>query len=296
MKRFILGLLLGVGLVAAGVALYAHLFRATETEPEWTVASYSGAVAVSVGGQAWEPATIKLRLRNSDRIRAGDDGEATLILGQSHVIVRPRTELQVSNLNAEASKFQVTEGVVQVEARGDRISLMTVSGARVDATDAGLGLSVRPEGDVVLMVGRGEAEISSMGGSERVGAGQTSTARAGRPPTKPVPIPAALLLNVQFPDAETFTSRVVRVEGTTSPGSRVLVAGRHVDVDATGRWGADLELEEGVNQIDVEARDALGRSTVEHSAPLRVDTTAPLLSGATIGGRSAQGKVTGNVP
>jgi hypothetical protein len=284
-RRLLLGILLGAGIVGGGTAAYLLLFRAEPDAPVWILSAFSGKVEVSSGGE-WAPATVKARLANTDRIRTGEDGEAMLLHQNSHVTVKALTELEISSLTEESSRFKVSEGNVLIEARADRISVRTPSGARVDATEAGLGMSVQADGDVMLQVARGAAELSSMGSTETVSAGQQSVAHAGQRPTAPVPIPAAILLNVRFPDADTFNTRLTHVSGTTEPHNRVMLDGRWVTVGEDGKWEADVELAEGVNQLEVVARDPLGREKLERSAPLHVDVTAPTLTSASIGSRA----------
>jgi hypothetical protein len=286
MNKPLLGLILGVVIIAAGVVGYAGLFHEGAEEPEWVLASYSGGVEVATKGGEWRPAEMKVRLRGADRIRAGADGEATLVSGESHVTVRSDSELAVSELRPGLTDFRVNEGLVFVEARGTRIRTTSFAGQVADAEDAGFGMSVTEEGLAVVQVKRGEIDFRSGGHTERVQEGEQSQARAGRPPSRPVRIPKTLLLNVRFPDADTFNTRLARIEGRSEPGSRVFVDGRRVVTDAEGRFAAEVELQEGMNQIEAVAVDAAGRRRVEASRPIRVDTEDPFLAEARIGRRS----------
>lgn len=289
MKKLALVLALLVAFLAAGVAAYRVLFRGTAEARTWIVSSYSGAVQVRTGGGDWHDVDMKTPLTDGDRIRTGPDGEATLLRDANQVTVRASTELEMSQLNDDASKMQVAVGQVFVEARGQAVSLKSDAGARVDAKDAGLGMTVRPDGWTQVAVKRGVAEFTSEGETTQVKEGDESHAAPGKPPSAPVPIPQAILANVRFPDADTFRVQLARVEGKADPGARVKVAGRMVDVGPSGEWAADVELTEGVNQIEVEASDALGRTESQRSQPLRVDTTAPDLTGAAFGARGAAG-------
>ena len=287
MRKLVVGGIVAAALiVASGIATYGMLFRAKAMTPEWIVATYTGDVSVRVGGGEWQPADIKMRLANRDRVRTAADSEITLVHGASHVTVRSTTEVQVADLRDDASKFSITSGSLYVEARGDRVLVRTLTGAAVDATDAGLGMTVKPDGYTLVQVKRGEADFSSMGRTERVTEGMQRDARAGRPPSRAVAIPEGILLNVQFPDAETFNSRLLRIAGQADPGSDVKVGGRTVTTDDLGRFAVDIELDEGVSRVQVSATDALGRTRVEMSDPLNVDVTAPILSGASIGARA----------
>ena len=284
MKRVLLGGLLVVAILAAGAAAYVFTFRdGGSSHPKWSLSTWTGDVEVSLGGGAWQPAAMHVALGDGDKVRTATDGEATLVLDKSHVTVRAETVLQVAQLNRESSRFSLAEGQVYIEARGDRIAMKSTAGAQLDAKDAGVGMTVRKDGWTQVQVKRGEADFTAMDRTEHVAEGQESHAEVGAPPSAAAPIPDDLLLNVQFPDADTFNTRLARVEGKSDPGARVRVAGRAVEVGSDGRWTAEVPLQEGVQQIEVVAQDSIGQSRTERSQPIRVDMTAPSLSGAAIG-------------
>jgi hypothetical protein len=292
-KRLLVAFALLLAFVACGAVAYRFVFAAKGPGSTWIVSSYSGQVQVRVGGGEWADVGMKTPLSDGDRIRTGPDGEATLLKDDSQVTVRSASEIAISQLNDEASRFQVAVGHVFVEARGEAVSLRSDSGARVDARDAGLAMTVRTDGWTQVKVKRGDAEFTAEGKTEKLQEGQESHAEVGKPPSTPVAIPESILQNVKFPDADTFTVQLARVEGTADPGARVKVGGQMVDVALDGTWSADVKLDEGINQIDVEATDALGTTQSVRSQPLRVDTTAPGLSGAAIGGKSVSGGLGG---
>ena len=272
--------------LVGGAAIYRILFKAAPVERTWVVATYTGGVEVSTGAGGWSPAAMKGMLHDGDHVRTGADGEVTLVHDDSHVTVRSGTEVEVSQLLADQSRFHLAVGEVSVEARGDHVTMDSPGGSRVDAVDAGLGMTVLPDGWTQVEVKRGSADFTGMDQTERVGQGQKAHAAAGSPPSAPVAIPSVILSNVHFPDAETFRSRLARVEGKADPGARVTVGGQPVAVAADGTFTADVPLVEGVNQIEVAATDSVGNTGSERSGPIRVDTTAPSLVGATIGSRA----------
>lgn len=290
MRKTAVAFLLGAAIVAAGALSYGVVFDARDEVPEWILASYSGGVEVSVHGAEWRPAELKMRLQGHDRIRTAGDGEAMLVHGESHVMLRPKSDVEVAVLTDDSSRFQVAEGMVDVEARGTSISMRSAAGAQVDGSDAGFAMSVKRDGWTQVMGKRGEVDFSSMGRTERVKQGEMASAAPGEAPTAPVRIPESLLLNVQFPDAATFSSRLAVVRGTTDPGQRVAVGGREVEVGRDGTFELEVELEEGVNELEVVAHDAMGRTRSETSGPIRVDTTAPTLTGVAIGSRRGEAR------
>jgi hypothetical protein len=67
-------------------------------------------------------------------------------------------------------------------------------------------------------------------------------------------------LAVEFPAAAVSADRCV-VRGTTDPGTRILVAGQNVTVDASGAFEQGVALKRGFNVVVVEAIDRVGNTT-----------------------------------
>ena len=286
MKRFILGAVVAATLMGGVMLLYARVFPSQETAPTWLVSTYTGVIEVSLAGGAWTPAELHQPLSDGDRVRAAAASDVTLIHGESHVTIKEQTQVEMAQLNADHSRFELTEGQVFVEARGDSVGMRSRAGASMETTNAGVGMTVRADGWTQVKVSRGEVDFTANDRIERVKAGEESHASVGGGPSKPVRIPDVLLLNVQFPDADTFNSRVARVEGKADPGSRVMIGNKAVEVSGDGTFATDVALDEGINQIEVAATDSIGNTRNETSQPIRVDTTAPSLEGATIGSRA----------
>lgn len=288
MKRLVIGVVLAALIAAGGTLIYLQVFQGPGDEPEWIISSYSGEVLIS-DGDDWRPAVMKVRLRGSDRLKTLSSGMATLVHGESHVSIESETEISVADLRPGLSDFQIAPGgVIRVEARGSRIRTTSFAGHVADAQDAGFGMSVSRDGLAVVKVNRGEIDFRSGGHTERVQEGEQSEARAGRPPSRPVQIPKNLLLHVKFPDADTFNTRLARIEGKVDAGTRVYVGDRLVETDTEGRFAHEVELQEGVNQIQVNAVDPLGNKASEQSQPIRADTQDPGLMDISIGRRSVQ--------
>lgn len=285
-KAHVVIIALVAAFLAAGAVIYGLVFQPDPERRTWIVSTLTGSVEVSLGGGAWQAGVMRQAMTDGDRIRTAGDGEVTLTHQSSHVTVRAATQVEVSQLSADSSRFQLTEGQIFVEARGDRVSMRTRSGAAMDARDAGVGMTVKPNGWAQVIVKRGSADFTGLDRTEHLKEGEEAHADAGGRPSKPAPIPDVLLLNVRFPDAETFRSKIAHVDGRADPGSRVRVGSHDVEVGADGTWSADVVLEEGINEIRVDAADSIGNTRTERSQPIRVDTMAPSLEGATIGSHS----------
>lgn len=283
MKKILFGVLPVLAILVAGVVVYSFLFRPQPEAPTWVVSTYTGSVEVSLAAGPWVTAEMRQGLTDGDRLRTGPASGLTLVHGESHVEIKESTQIEVTQLNADQSKFELAQGQVFVEARGNQVGMRSQAGAAMDTKDAGVGMTVRPDGWTQVQVKRGEVNFTANDRTERVAEGEESHASVGGPPSAPTRIPDVLLLNVRFPDKSTFTSRVARIEGKADPGTRVQVADRVVDVGLDGTFATDITLDEGINQIAVAAIDSIGNTRTETSQPIRVDTMAPSLDGATIG-------------
>ena len=116
--------------------------------------------------------------------------------------------------------------------------------------------------------------MSARGREVVLRSGQFTRVAPGAPPTDAAPLPPSLLLKVTWPGGEKGLVRSTStvVAGQTDPGSRIVVQGRHVAVDAEGRYRAEVTLREGENRLTVRARDPVGRQREERSPPIKVDT------------------------
>jgi hypothetical protein len=276
----------GFGAVAVAIA-YFVLFTRPERRPEappppppvvLTMSAAEGKVEVLRGG-AWAPARVGERLEASDRVRTGEDGQATLRLSDgSTVRLEAATETQVQTLSRALSRISLGGGGVQADIADDPERLFQVDldddGAVARTRGAAFGVTATAKGTASVAATRGEVAVSARGREVVLRTGQFTRVAPGAPPTEAAPLPASLLLKVAWPGGEkgVVRSKSAVVAGETTPGSRVVVQGRHVAVDAAGRYRAEVALAEGQNRVTVRARDAAGRQKEERSPPITVDT------------------------
>ena len=162
-------LAVAAALLAAGVGAQQPVSFVREILPVLDAKCYRCHSAVKqkgglrLDGKDWKPAAMKVRLRGADRIRTLESGEATLVHDASHVTVRSSTEVAVGSLEPGSSEFEVSEGMVFVEARGARVRTVSFAGQVADSSDAGYGMTVLPDGFTEVMVKRGELDFSNAG-------------------------------------------------------------------------------------------------------------------------------------
>jgi hypothetical protein len=280
-----------VGAVALGAIAVAVAYLVLFTRPEkkteappppppvvLTMSAAEGKVEVFRGG-AWAPARVGERLGASDRVRTGEDGQATLRLSDGSMVrLEAATETEVQTLSRALSRIRLGGGGVQADIADDPERLFQVDlddeGAAARTRGAAFGVTSTAKGTAAVAATRGEVAVSARGREVVIRSGQFTRVAPGAPPTEAAPLPASLLLKVTWPGGESrpLRAKSAVVAGETTPGSRVVVQGRHVPVDAEGRYRAEVALAEGENRVTVRARDAAGRQREERSPPIKVDT------------------------
>jgi hypothetical protein len=285
------GPLLVLGAVVVGVAAvavaYLVLFTRTEQRTEapppappvmLTMAAAEGSVEV-FRGDAWRPARVGERLEASDRVRTGEDGQAALRLSDGSMVrLEAATETHVQTLSRALSRIRLGGGGVQADIADDPARLFQVDlddeGAAARTRGAAFGVTATAKGHATVAATRGEVAVSARGREVVIRSGQLTRVAPGASPTEPAPLPASLLLQVAWPggDKGLLRSTSAVVAGQTDPGSRIVVQGRHVAVDADGRYRSEVTLREGENRVTVRARDAAGRQREARSPPITVDT------------------------
>ncbi|MBI5478005.1 MAG: FecR domain-containing protein [Deltaproteobacteria bacterium] len=281
----VLGALI-VGAIAVAVAYFALFTRREQrSEPPppappvvLTMAAAEGTVEVFRGG-AWGPARVGDRLEASDRVRTGEDGQATLRLSDGSLVrLEAATETQVQTLSRALSRIRLGGGGMQADIADDPERLFQVDlddeGAAARTRGAAFGVTATSKGNAAVAATRGEVAVSARGREVVLRSGQFTRVAPGAPPTDAAPLPASLLLKVAWPGGEKGLVRATSavVAGQTDPGSRIVVQGRHVAVDSEGRYRAEVTLREGANRVTVRARDVAGRQREERSPPITVDT------------------------
>jgi hypothetical protein len=186
----------------------------------------------------------------------------------------------VEELTDSLSRLLLGNGMATARVRGGAKQSFELKAAGSDAvarTDAGT-FSMSNNGQGTVAVGTQEGEVAFVGQGKVVivRAGQQSIVRPGEAPSDPTPVPASLLLKVQWPAAGTLRKRTLIVAGQSEPGTRLEIAGQPLTPDAQGRFEQKIELKEGANTLQVRAQGVGGTSQEAHRQVV-VDTTPPRL-------------------
>ena len=235
-----------------------------------------GTVQLRRGGGEWQDAQKGDVLRASDSVRTQDGAYAVIIGGEAvEIRMEAGTEVSVAELTDSLSRLLLGNGMTTVRVKGGAHHVLEMGATGSDAVARSEGglftVTNNGAGTVALASLEGETSLSGQRKVVIVRAGQQSIVRPGQGPSDPTPIPASLLLKVNWPGRP---RRQALVAGQTDPGTHLLVDGKSVQPDAEGRFSVPVSLKEGKNRVRVSAR-SVGGLQQEEQAELSVDTTPP---------------------
>ena len=241
-----------------------------------TVAAVSGQVWLRRPG-AGGPLALRggEALQPDDEVETGPGATVQLAAGESYrADLDENSRFAVREITAELGRFRLAEGLMSARVRDDPARVFEVeAGPEALARTRGGDLSVAAgEGGAEVAVRRGQAEVVSAGRAVVVRAGERAVVLAGAAPTDPSPIPASLLLEVNWPRAEATNQRRLVVTGRTEPGALLAVGGQPVKVGRDGTFRAVVYLKECPQKLSATARDAGGHRRHERSPEILLDT------------------------
>ncbi len=239
-----------------------------------------GQVEVRRGGAArWTPAKVGEALANGDQIRTGRFSEATVNLrGASAVTISPTSVFVVGQEQLKRSSFELGEGQIVAaipDEAGRQYEFRSKGSEAIASAEKGeFSLVTDGQGTVVVDTRRGSVKLRSKGKQVEVVRGKRSVVRPEQTPSDPLPVPTSVALQVRWPARKSIKTKT-RISGTTAAAAMVTVNGIQVRADAQGEFSLDVPLQEGKNQVVVNATDASGNSISRKSPEILVDTRPP---------------------
>jgi hypothetical protein len=251
--------------------------RAVAIEPETLlVATVTGAVEVAGPDGVWHPTHAGGKLSPHDRIRTGDDAATQLRAADgSTVKLLQGTEARVDELRRELKRLHLGVGMVEAEVSDDPARVFEVSlddnGATARTRGAAFTASSNGSGTSAVATRRGEVILSARGKEVVIRSGQFARVTPGAAPETPQPLPASLFLKVAWPPTTSTRSKLV-VAGQIAPGARVKIGAHWAKVDHKGAYRTEIEVPDGVHELQVHAVDVGGHVLDENSPKIVVDT------------------------
>lgn len=267
-----------LAVLAVGWLAYGAIFGDTGGS-RLEVAFVEGAVrrVDALGVEA--PAEAGQALLPRDRIVAGAGGRAVLALGpDSRVTVEESSSLRIVAVDDAGVRLELEGGRVQATIRpGSGPVGISSDGRTVTTTDADFTAVRGDDGTFGVASTRGDLALDGVEGATKVSVGERLVAAPGGAAVVGR-ASEELLLSVAWPSATRTRAETVAVTGRTEPGATVRV-GREgawtvVKADPRGDFTARVPLDEGTNDVRVEATSVLGGATAVNSTVVR-DTTAP---------------------
>ncbi len=240
-----------------------------------TVSAVSGEVTV-VRGVVRTAAGTGAVLRPDDAIETGIGGRVELSGGGYAVTLEEGGRFAVGEITAELSRFRLAAGLVSARVQDDLGRAVEIEGGPdVIARTRGGDVSVARTGSAMAVgVRRGRAEFTSSGTTVVLAEGQQSAAKLGRAPSLPSPLPASLLLKVNWPAPRATNERRMVVTGRATPGAVVVLGGERVEVPPDGRFTHVIVLREGRQTLSARAFGVAGAAASDGPA-IVLDTRAP---------------------
>jgi len=222
----------------------------------------------------WAPLQIGDTLQTEDSVRSLPKSTVMLGAAKHRLELAAGTDLSVKALTAELSSFLVGRGMLQAESDGERTLQIQAEGSDVVVTakDARLEMSSNGRGTVATASLRGSVEVRAQGKSVILEKDTETLVRPHQAPTKAKPIQTALLLHVRWPSKARTRSKELQLSGQTTPGARVFLGDKPVEVDAQGRFRLKQTLHEGANKLRLHGMGMGGVKAEAISPEIILDT------------------------
>jgi len=273
MKRWVsalLGLLLIAGLAGA---VWNGLADDGSAVFDLVLAEVDGEVAVSDGAGKALQAEVGQRLSPADRVATGTDAVAVLGLGsETRIRLGGTSSLKITSVDESGVQVELEDGALQATVRPNSGSVRVGSGGREAlATNADFSMGVN--GDVIQVAPtRGTVNLSGVDAT-RVEPGSVATIVDKH--AQVALVTEDFLLEVEWPEVRRTKAATRQLSGTTLPSAFIYVDGELMaQADAQGAFELDVVVEEGRNEIEVQAVDLLGHEVTVHGE-LEKDTLGP---------------------
>jgi len=130
----------------------------------------------------WSAATLNQPAMTGDKVSTGDNSRAELQLDFANILrLGPNSKANLANLTKRNIQIQLAEGIATFSVSKDSEAEPEIDTPNVSIHpahhDGVFRVEVRPDGDTVVIVRQGEAQIATPQGSTEVNAGDMATIR-----------------------------------------------------------------------------------------------------------------------
>src|SRR5579859_597171 len=130
----------------------------------------------------WSAATLNQPVMTGDKISTADNARTELQLDYANTLrLGPNTKVNVANLTHKNIQIQVAEGIVNYTVSKDSEAEPEIDTPNIaihpSHHDDVFRVEVHPDGDTIVIVRQGEAQISTPQGSTEIRSGEMATVR-----------------------------------------------------------------------------------------------------------------------
>jgi len=130
----------------------------------------------------WSAATLNQPVMTGDKVSTGDNARTELQLDFANIIrLGPNSKVNVANLTRKNIQIQLGQGIANYTASKDSEAEPEIDTPNVSVHpshhDGVFRIEVRPDGDTIVIVREGEAQIATPQGSTEVRSGEMATIR-----------------------------------------------------------------------------------------------------------------------
>jgi hypothetical protein len=130
----------------------------------------------------WSAATLNQPVMTADKVSTGDNARAELQLDYANILrVGPNSQANLANLTKRNIQIQLAQGIADFSISKDSESEPELDTPNVTIHpahhDGVFRVEVRPDGDTIVIVRAGQAQIATPEGSTEVNAGEMATVR-----------------------------------------------------------------------------------------------------------------------
>ena len=130
----------------------------------------------------WSAATLNQPVMTGDKVSTSNDARAELQLDFANTLrLGPNTQANIANLTQKNIQIQLSQGILNYDVSKDSESEPEIDSPNVSVHpahhDGVFRIEVRPDGDTVVIVRKGEAQIATPQGSTEVREGEMATVR-----------------------------------------------------------------------------------------------------------------------
>jgi hypothetical protein len=296
-RQIIIFVVVSLVIFGVGYAIFANLFIPEEKtttpalasrprplpppiEPQSVLVKSVTGSAVKSGANPveWIPVEPGNKLLVDQKIRTQTNGSVKLEIDEnSKIEITGQSEMSVEQISDDIQQFHLTRGQMSVDFSPKdkrRLRITAAKNRAVASTQHGVFVIQNAKGEVSVAATQGEVALTAENETVVVKPNTVSRVSPGKAPAAPTPIPLRVMLRVANPKKHARPKTTTTITGKTEIGALVNVNNTPAEVDASGRFKAEVPLQLGKNHFEVVARTPWGEARRELE-PLTITNSPP---------------------